>query len=197
MLQDLFFLDNSRSNYSFLSGRGLKSMVQELSDLRQSIVEGRYQDALKIIDELEGMGKQAILRNLESFLIRLLIHLIKNQVEKRLTNSWAAFISNSIRQIKKINLKDNKKSYYIGQNEWFEYLEEAFEVAILEASIEVSGGTYTPIQLEEIINKEQIFQITLSLIALTYQSSAKDLLSAVREYFINLPGGKEWLERRI
>jgi hypothetical protein len=30
-------------------------MVQELIDLRQSIVEGRYQDALDIIDELEGM----------------------------------------------------------------------------------------------------------------------------------------------
>ena len=88
-------------------------MVQELIDLRQSIVEGRYQHALDIVDELEGMGKQAILRNIESFLVRLLIHLIKNQVEKRLTNSWVASISDSIRQIKKLNLKDNKKAYYI------------------------------------------------------------------------------------
>jgi hypothetical protein len=39
--------------------------------------------------------------------------------------------------------------------------------------------------------------MALSLIELTYQYSAKDLLSTVREYFINLPGGKEWLERRI
>ena len=68
-------------------------MVQELSDLRQSIVEGRYQDALEIVDELEGMSKQAILRNIESFLVHLLIHLIKNQLEKRLTNSWAASIA--------------------------------------------------------------------------------------------------------
>lgn len=172
-------------------------MVQELIDLRQSILAGRYQEALDIVDELEGMGKQAILRNLESFLVRLLIHLIKNQVEKRLTNSWAASISDSIRQIKKLNLKDNKKSYYIDLNEWDEYLEEAFEVAILDASIEVSGGIYTPIQLEEIVNKEQVTELALSLIALTYQYSAKDLLSIVRKYFINLSGGKEWLERRI
>ena len=172
-------------------------MVQELTDLRQSIIEGRYQDALNIVDQLQGMGKQAILRNLESFLVRLLIRLIKNQVEKRLTNSWAASISDSIRQIKKLNLKDNKKSWYIKQDEWFEYLEEAFEVAILEASIEVSGGIYSPIQLEEIVNKTQVFNIALSLITLTYQYSAKDLLSIVREYFINLPGGKEWLQRRI
>lgn len=172
-------------------------MVQELIDLRQSIVEGRYQDALDIVDELEGMGKQAILRNLESFLVRLLIHLIKNQVEKRLTNSWAASISDSIRQIKKLNLKDNKKSYYIQQNDWSEYLAEALEVAVLEASIEVSGGVYTPMQLEEIVNQEQITKIALSLIDLTYQYSAQDLLSVVRKQFISLPGGKEWLERRV
>ena len=172
-------------------------MVQELIDLRQSIVEGRYKDALDIVNELEGMGKQAIIRNIESFLVRLLVHLIKNRVEKRLTNSWAASIADSIRQIKKLNLKDNKKTYYLKQDDWHEYLEEAFEVAILEASIEVSGGTYTPIQLEEIVNKEQVTEIALSLITMTYQYSAKDLLSTVREYFINLPGGKEWLERRV
>lgn len=172
-------------------------MVQELIDLRQSIVEGRYQDALDIVDELEGMGKQAILRNIESFLVRLLIHLIKNQVEKRLTNSWAASISDSIRQIKKLNLKDNKKAHYIKQDDWSEYLEEAFEVAILEASIEVSGGTYTPIQLEEIVDKEQVIKTALTLIDFTYRYTAKDLLSIVREYFVNLPGGREWIERRI
>ena len=63
-------------------------MTQELIDLRASILEGRYTDALAIVDELEGMSKQAILRNIESFINRMLIHLIKNQVEQRLTNSW-------------------------------------------------------------------------------------------------------------
>ena len=56
-------------------------MTQELIDLRTSIVEGRYTDALAIVDELEGMSKQAILRNIESFLVRLLLHLIKSQIE--------------------------------------------------------------------------------------------------------------------
>ncbi len=88
-------------------------MTQELIDLRNSILEERYEDALAIIDELEGMSKQAILRNIESFLVRILIHLLKNQVEKRLTNSWVASISDSLLQIKKLNLKDNKTSYYI------------------------------------------------------------------------------------
>ena len=169
-------------------------MFQELIEIRQSIVAGRYQDALSLIDELEVMGKQAILRNIEAFLVRLLIHLIKNQVEQRLTNSWAASISDSIRQIKKLNLKDNKKSYYIKQDEWSEYLEEAFAVAILSASVEVKGGIYNPIQLESLVNQSEIMAIALSLLNLTYQYGAKDLLLVVREYLIALPGGKEWLD---
>ena len=168
-------------------------MVQELIDIRKSIVEGRYQDALDLVDELEIMGKQAIIRNIEAFLVRLLIHLIKNQVEQRLTNSWAASISDSVRQIKKLNLKGNKKSYYIKEEEWSEYLEEALAVAILEASIEVKEGIYNPIQLEELVNKTEILEVSLSLINLTYQYAAKDLLLIVRDYFSDLPGGKEWL----
>jgi len=56
------------------------NMTEELMDLRTSILEGRYMDALAIVDELEVISKQAVLRNIESFLIRMLIHLIKNQV---------------------------------------------------------------------------------------------------------------------
>ena len=85
-------------------------MTQELIDLRNSILEGRYADALAIVDELEGMSKQAILRNIRSFLVRLMIHLIKNQVEKRLTNSWAASIEGAVAEIQDLNLKENKTS---------------------------------------------------------------------------------------
>ena len=77
-------------------------MTQELIDLRNSILQGNYAGALAIIDELEGISKQAILRNIESCLKILLIHLIKNQIEQRLTNSWIASIRNSIREIQKI-----------------------------------------------------------------------------------------------
>ncbi|NES79220.1 MULTISPECIES: hypothetical protein [Okeania] len=44
------------------------------------------------------------------YVIRMLIHLIKNQLEKKLTNSWAASIGGSLIEIKKINLQDNRKS---------------------------------------------------------------------------------------
>ncbi len=71
-------------------------MTQELIDLRNSILQGRYTDALALVDELEGMSKQAILGNIQSYLKILIIYLIKNQIEQQLTNSWSASIRNSI-----------------------------------------------------------------------------------------------------
>lgn len=168
-------------------------MTQELVDLRLSILEGRYQDALTIVDELEGMSKQAILRNIESFLVRLLLHLIKNQVEERLTNSWAASISDSIVQIAKLNLKDNKTSYYIQIDEWQPYLEEAIEVALRPASVEVLNGQFKPKQLSEQINRKELLIISQQLLNLIYTTSRKELPDAIDPFLATLPGGLEWV----
>jgi hypothetical protein len=167
-------------------------MTQELIDLRNSILEGRYEDALAIVDELEGMSKQAILRNIESFLDRMLIHLIKNQVEQRLTNSWAASIRDSLRAIQKMNLKDNKTSYYINADEWEQVIQYEMEAAISTASVEVANGAYTPSQLSEIVDKNQIVRVAKQLLNLTYLHSIKDLPAAINDYFSQLPGGEDW-----
>ncbi|MEP0771948.1 DUF29 family protein, partial [Trichocoleus sp. ST-U1] len=83
-------------------------MTQELTDLKASILEGRYEDALSLVDDLEGMSKKAILQNIESFLSRMLVHLIKNKIEQRLTNSWAVSIRDSLLKIQALNIKENK-----------------------------------------------------------------------------------------
>lgn len=166
-------------------------MTQELIDLRTSILEGRYDDALAIVDELEGMSKQATLRTIESFLVRLLVHLIKNQIEQRLTNSWIASISDSIIQISKLNIKDNKTSYYIKSNEWLPYLEEAVERAVRPASVEVLDGQLKPKQVSEKINRNQLIQIAQNLLALTYTVSARDLPAAIDTELAELPGGAD------
>ncbi|MBD2143540.1 DUF29 family protein [Anabaena sp. FACHB-1250] len=138
-------------------------MTQELIDLRNSILQGNYADALAIIDELEGMSKQAILRNIESFLKILLIHLIKNQIEQRLTNYWMASIRNSIREIQKINLKENKRSYYVNYDEWENLIEEeVIEDAIADASIEIMNGKYTRSQLSEILDRKPIMSTAMT-----------------------------------
>ena len=167
-------------------------MTQELTDLRNSILAGRYEDALAIVDELEGMSKQAIFRNIQSFLRVLLIHLIKNQIEQRLTNSWVASIRNSLVEIKKINLKENKKSYYINKDEWDNYLEEEIELAIGDASVEVLNGIYTEFQLAEMVDKNSIISTALNFLELTYVHSVKDLPKAITEIIIKLPGSEKW-----
>ncbi|MCC5599230.1 DUF29 family protein [Nostoc favosum] len=168
-------------------------MTQELIDLKKSILEGRYADALAIVDELEGMSKKAILRQIKSFLRILLIHLIKNQVEKRLTNSWAASIRNSIREIKEVNLKDNQTSYYINSNEWEKIIEDqVIEDAIADASEEVMNGAYNQFQLAEMVDRNQIIQTALKFLALTYSYSAKELPAVVAENLTQLPGGEDW-----
>jgi hypothetical protein len=171
-------------------------MTQELIDLRTSILEGRYADALAIVDELEGMSKQAILRNIESFLVRMLVHLIKNQIEQRLTNSWVASISDSLRQIQKLNLKENKTSYYIKQDEWEPFLEEAIEAAIRPASVEVMDGAYNSFQLSELVDRTEIMMTAQKLLDLTYEHSAKMLPAIIDENLVQLPGGEEWKEGR-
>ena len=168
-------------------------MTQELIDLKKSILEGRYADAVAIVDELEGMSKKAILRQIKSFLRILLIHLIKNQLEQRLTNSWAASIRNAIREIKEVNLKDNKTSYYVNLNEWESLMEEeVIEDAIADASDEVMNGAYNQFQLAEMIDINQILQTALKFLALTYSYSAKELPAVVAENLTQLPGGEDW-----
>ncbi len=168
-------------------------MTQELIDLKKSILEGRYADALAIVDELEGMSKQAILRNIQAYLNILLIHLIKNQVEQRLTGSWANYIRNSIREIKKLNIKDNKKSYYINLGEWESLIEEeVIEDAIADASDEVMSGVYNQFQLAEIVDRNQVTQTALKFLSLTYSYSAKQLPAVVAETLIQLAGGEDW-----
>ena len=171
-------------------------MTQELIDLKNSILEGRYADALAIVDELEGMSKKAILRQIKSFLRILLIHLIKNKLEERLTNSWAASIRNAIREIKEVNIKDNKTSYYINLDEWGNLIEEeVIEDAIADASEEVMNGKFTRSQLSAMLDKSQILTTATSLLALTYTFSPKELPTIMDDYLSQLAGGEDWINR--
>ncbi len=171
-------------------------MTQELIELRNYILAENYTDALAIVDELEGMSKQAILRTIKSFVRILLIHLIKSKIEQRLTNSWATSIRNSIREIKDVNLKDNKKSYYVNQEEWDNWIEEEIiEDAIASASEEVFNGKYSQFELSEMVNRNQIIEIAKRFLDLTYSHSAKELPKVVAETLIQLPGGEDWIKR--
>jgi len=167
-------------------------MTRELIDLRTSILSGRYEDALAIVDELEWMTKKSILRNIRSYVIRMLIHLIKNQVEQRLTNSWAVSVRDSIMEIQDLNLMDNKKSHYVKADAWEELLELGFDAAIYIASLEVGNGEYKPVQLLELADKAEIMRTANKFLSLTYAHSADSLGSAINEELSKLVGGSDW-----
>lgn len=169
-------------------------MTQELIDLRNSILQGRYADALAIVDELDWMSKKATLRNIKSFLVRMLIHLIKNQIEQRLTNSWAASISDSVIQIQDLNLQDNKTSYYINSDEWETMIAQAFESAIRGASVEVLDGRVSPFYLSKLVDRNQVILMAQQLLAMTDETS--ELPDMIDEYLTQLPGGEDWKEGR-
>jgi hypothetical protein len=161
--------------------------MEELAELRNNIIAGRYSDALTIIDELEEMSRRDIIRKIESYLVRLLAHLIKNQLEERLTNSWIASIRDSVRQIGKLN-QMSKNSYYIKQEDWQPYLEEAIESAIDDAAVEVFGGALKPSMVSARVNREQISAIALKLLEFTYQVTGKQLSEQVNIILQTLPG---------
>ncbi|MGK7957958.1 MAG: hypothetical protein AB4063_22290 [Crocosphaera sp.] len=139
------------------------------------------------------MSKKAILAKIQSFLVRLLIHLIKNQLEQRLTNSWAVSIRDSILKIQSLNVKENRKSYYIKAKEWEDYLEEAFDDAVFAASVEVFAGKYNPFQLKEKVNEEQIKEIADDFINMTYICSKKTIRVEINHRLSQLAGGENWM----
>ncbi len=167
-------------------------MTQELTDIRTCILSGRYDEALMLVDELEGMSKKAILQNIESFLVKMLVHLIKNVVEKKMNNSWYASIRDSLLKIQSLNLKENKTSYYIKQDEWGDYLEMAFADAIAIGSGEVLDGQLTPFKLENLVDKTAVFRGATQLLNLTYEHSAKTIRSVIMEEVSKLSGGEDW-----
>lgn len=167
-------------------------MTQELADLRQSIVSGHYDEALVIIDELEEMSKKAILRTLRSYLIRLMSHLIKNQVEQRLTNSWAASIRHSLRELQDLNLTDNRTSHYLQPADWAALIEDTFEDAVYMAAAETFEGTYSPPDLLARLDRQHICAISLTMLPDTYHTTRQELSERVNAHLATLPGGDAW-----
>lgn len=155
--------------------------MEELAELRQLLISGNTTEAIALIDELEEMGRKAIIRNIESYLIILLAHLIKCQAEQRMTNSWLASIVNAVVRIKKLNQRE-KNFYYIKATDWSDYLEEAIELASLEAAREAFGGIYSVEQLSEKFNRDRVLTIASQLLELTYQKESRDLPKAIREF---------------
>ncbi|NJO99228.1 MAG: DUF29 domain-containing protein [Pleurocapsa sp. CRU_1_2] len=155
--------------------------MEEILELKDCLLNHQYERAIAIVEELEQMGRQDKINNLESFLVILLIHLIKIQVEKRVTRSWRSSILNSLREIQKRN-KLGKKSQYIKQNEWLEHIVDVYPDAIFKTADEAFGGIEIP-ELKSLVDISALQNITLELLDFTYTLDGDSMVKMVCDRF--------------
>ena len=138
--------------------------MEELLLLRQLIEEKQYEKALEVVDELEEMSREDKLNKIYSYTVILLLHLIKQEAEKRSTRSWEFSIYNASKEIKRVNKRRKSGGCYANEEELKEILTDAFDTALKKAALEALEGIYTDNELKEKIEEDQIKSKALSLI---------------------------------
>lgn len=138
--------------------------MEELIQLRESITAGNYIRALQIIDELEEMSVEDKLNKIYSYMVILLLHLIKQQAEKKTTRSLINSILNSVEQINRVNKRRKSGGYYAKVETLQEIIDEAFPRALRDAAMVAFGGVYEEEELLTMINIAQIKQEAIHLL---------------------------------
>ena len=138
--------------------------MEELLELKALLLKGDIKGSLAIVEELEDMSKNGIISTIRSYAVILLLHLIKQQAEKRTTRSWDVSIRNSVREIQRQNKRRKAAGYYLSDEELTDTLNDAYLNALDAASLEVESGRYQSEQLEAIIDKNKLISAALLLI---------------------------------
>ena len=138
--------------------------MEELLELRELVVSGNLEAALSLIDELEEMSKEDKINKIYSYCVVLLVHLIKQQAEKRTTHAWDVSIRNAIDAIDRINNRRKSGGYYMNKKEIEEILPEAYNRALDNASLEAFGGIYDELTLRNMVDQELIIKQALNFI---------------------------------
>ncbi len=130
--------------------------MEELIELRLLVQKGDLESALSLIDELEEMSKDDKINKIYSYVVILLLHLIKQSAEKRSTSSWEVSIRNSIISIQRTNKRRKAGGNYLSDREITEILEDAYDRALDNARLEAFGGAYDAIALGKMVNQTEI-----------------------------------------
>ncbi|WP_107669773.1 DUF29 family protein [Cyanothece sp. BG0011] len=138
--------------------------MYEIEELRKKIEAQDYIGALQIIDEIDEMSKEDKFNKIYSYMVILLLHLIKQQAEQRTTSSWDRSIFNSIDNINRTNRRRKSGGYYANRDILQEIIDEAYPRAIKEASFEAFEGKLTVDLLEEKVDPNVIKKKALSLL---------------------------------
>ena len=140
--------------------------MEELLNLKQLLLQGDIKGSLALVEELEDMGRKAIIDKIRSYAIILLLHLIKQQAEKRTTKSWDVSIRNSVREIINTNKRRKAGGYYVSSEELAEILIVAYSYALDSASLEVAEGRYEVEELSKMVKQDEIISSALQKIVI-------------------------------
>lgn len=138
--------------------------MEELMELRTLLIGGNISDALLLVEEMTEMSKDDKLNKIFSFSIILLLHLIKQSAEKRSTRSWEISIANSVKQIQRANKRRKAGGNYITQSEIRETLEDAYETALNQASLEAFEGRHEASSIAAMVDRSEIIDRSIDLI---------------------------------
>ncbi len=138
--------------------------MEELITLKNYLLAGDLTAALTLVDEMEAMSKDDKISTIASYAVILLLHLIKQHVEQHTTKSWDVSIRNCVRQINRKNKRRKAGGYYLTKDELLTILQEVFNDAIDQASLEVANGKYDYEQLSALVDKNLIIDQAMNLI---------------------------------
>lgn len=129
--------------------------MEELIILRKLVEEHDYAGALTLIDELEEMAMDDKLNKLESYVEVMLIHLIKQRVEKRILPLSELAISTSLFKIHLVDRRRKTGGRYLTDGQIREAINDAYWIALRIAADE---GIHSPGQLAAMLDPNQIKQ---------------------------------------
>jgi len=138
--------------------------MTELEDLRNFIEKGRYGDALSLVREMEEMSREDKINKIYSFMVVLLVPLIKEEAEGRTTRSWERSIYNALQGIRITNKRRKSGGCYLKADELETVCEEAWPHALREASYEAFEGRYDVGELAGKVDPPPIRKRALGLV---------------------------------
>ena len=138
--------------------------MDELADLRTLLTEGRIEDALLLVDELDEMSREDKINKISSYMRIVLIHLIKQHAEQRSTRSWEVSVKEALRQIARTNIRRKAGGVYLTREELQGELADAYDLALERAALEAFGGIHSAEELATRVAREQVLERALSLI---------------------------------
>ncbi len=143
--------------------------MDELVALRDAIEQRDYTQALDLVSELEEMSREDKINKIDSYLIILLLHLIKQTAEQRTTRSWETSIWNAVRQINRTNKRRKAGGVYVPTALLAEMIAEAYPAALKRAALEAFEGRHDDEALGALVDRAHIEASALNLI-LTQQA---------------------------